>query len=279
MTQLDRKALGLGLRPNFTSGLESGDHALGFLELLVENYLGAASLPREQVRALAGRFPLVGHGVSLNLLGTDPLDFDYLSRLRDLIQEFGLVFCSDHLCWTAHRGVTHHDLLPAPHTSDLVAYAAERAQQVQEYLGVPFGIENISSYVKFERDDLTEWEFYRRVVDQSSTWYMLDINNVFVNSINHGFDPREYLASVRWDKVLQVHIAGHEVRPDGIRHDTHDRPLCDEVWQLYAYAWELGGPFPTLLEWDAQIPPLDVALAEVNKAQRRRCSLEPRPWP
>lgn len=265
-------ALGLGLRPNFTRALASEPHSVGFLELLVENYLGAASLPREQLRSLQGQIPMVGHGVALNLLGSDPLDLDYLSRVRDLIQEFELGFFSDHLCWTAHRGVSHHDLLPAPNCKELVNYVADRAQQVQEYLGVPFGIENISSYVRFERDDLSEWEFYRRVVDASATWYMLDINNVFVNSVNHGFDAHEYLQSVNWQRVLQVHIAGHEVRPDGLRHDTHDRPLCDEVWALYEYAWRLGGPFPTLLEWDAQIPPLPVALAELKRAELTRTS-------
>lgn len=269
---VSRTALGLGLRPNFTRALASAPNAVGFLEILVENCLGAASLPREQLRSLQGQIPLVGHGVALNLLGSDPLDLDYLSRVRDLIQEFELGFFSDHLCWTAHGGVSHHDLLPAPNCKDLVSYAAERAQQVQEYLGVPFGIENVSSYVKFTRDDLSEWEFYRRVVDQSSTWYMLDVNNVFVNSVNHGFDAREYLQSVNWQRVLQVHIAGHEVRPDGLRHDTHDRPLCDEVWNLYEYAWRLGGPFPTLLEWDAHIPPLPVALAELRRAELLRTS-------
>lgn len=269
---VSRTALGLGLRPNFTRALASAPNVVGFLEILVENYLGNASLPREQLRSLQGRVPLVGHGVALNLLGSDPLDLDYLSRVRDLIQEFELGSFSDHLCWTAHGGVSHHDLLPAPNCKDLVSYAAERAEQVQEYLGVPFGIENISSYVKFSRDDLSEWEFYRRVVDASATWYMLDINNVFVNSVNHGFDAREYLQSVNWSRVLQVHIAGHEVRPDGLRHDTHDRPLCDEVWRLYEYAWRLGGPFPTLLEWDAQIPPLPVALAELGRAELVRTS-------
>ena len=135
---------------------------------------------------------------------------------------------------------------------------------------MPFGIENLSSYVTWRRGDLTEWGFYRRVVEESGCWYMLDINNLYVSSMNHGFDPMEYLASVRWDRVLQVHLAGHLVRPDGLRHDTHDRPVCDEVWALYREAWRRGGPFPTLIEWDDRIPALDEVLAEAARAVQVR---------
>jgi uncharacterized protein len=264
---LDRRALGLGLRPRFYQDLERSSPRVDFFEALVENYLGAASLPRENLRRVAGRYPVVGHGVSLNLLGSDPLDMDYLSRVKDLIAEFHMPHMTDHLCWSAHGALTHHDLLPAPYARELVPYVAERAARVQEFLGVPFGIENLSSYVAFSRDDMTEWEFYRAVIEQSGCWHMLDVNNIFVSSKNHRFSASEYLAAVRWDRVLQVHIAGHQTRPDGILHDTHDRPVRAEVWQLYAEAWRLGGPFPTLLEWDADIPALEGAVEELLTAR------------
>lgn len=267
---LSREALGLDLRPPHYEAIERLRPELGFLEIIAENYLGPSPLPRERLRRIAERYPIVAHGVSLNLLGEAPLDRDFLSRLRDLIQELRIPYFTDHLCWTAFEGVTHHDLLPAPCDPELIPYAAGRAFEVQEALGVPFGIENLSSYVAWERDAMPEWEFYRRVVEESGCSSMLDLNNVFVSSVNHGFDPREYLDSVPWRRVLQVHLAGHQTLPSGLRHDTHDRPVCDEVWSLYEEAWRRGGPCPTLLEWDAEIPPLPVALAELDKARRAR---------
>ncbi len=243
-----------------------------FLEVIAENYTGASELPRLRLDAVAARYPLVAHGVSLNLLGAEPLDLAHLARVRELVHAHQMPWFSDHLCWSASGGHRHHDLLPAPYHPDLVPYAAARARFVQAYLGVPLGLENLSSYLAWEGDRMPEWEFYRRVVEVSDTWYMLDVNNLYVSSVNHGFDPRAYLASVRWDRVLQVHVAGHAVRPDGLRHDTHDRGVAPEVWALYRDAWRMGGPFPTLLEWDDHIPPLDAVLAELDAARRARAA-------
>lgn len=264
---IHRHALGLGLRPCFYQALERSSAQVDFFEVLVENYLGISPLPRDNLRRVSERYPIVGHGVSLNLLGSEPLNMDYLSRVKDLVAEFSMPYMTDHLCWSAHGALTHHDLLPVPYARELIPYAAERAAAVQEFLGVPFGIENLSSYVAFTRDEIPEWEFYRAVVEQSGCWHMLDVNNVFVSSKNHRFSAAEYLAAVRWDRVLQVHIAGHQTRPDGLLHDTHDRPVRAEVWELYAEAWRLGGPFPTLLEWDAEIPTLDDAVRELHSAR------------
>lgn len=271
---LAKTALGLGLRPNFYRDLECSSPAVDFFEVIVENYLGNSTLPRANLHRVAQRYPIVGHGVSLNLLGTDPLDFDYLKRVKDFIDEFHLPYMTDHLCWSAHEAVTHHDLLPAPYARELIPYVAERAARVQDFLGVPFGIENLSSYVTFARDDMPEWEFYRAVIVQSGCWYMLDVNNMYVSSVNHHFDAQQYLASVHWERVLQVHLAGHQTRPDGILHDTHDQPVCSEVWKLYADAWRLGGPFPTLLEWDANIPALAVAVSELTLARQHQLRLD-----
>ncbi len=243
---------------------------MDYFEFIAENHAGPSELPRRRLTAVAARYPVVGHGVSLDLLGASPLDEAWLASLRELLVEVGAAWHSDHLCWTASEGVSHHDLLPAPYAADLVEHAAEPAARAQDLLGVPFGIENLSSYVSFHRDEMPEWEFYRRVVAASGCHYMLDVNNVYVSSVNHGFDPVRYLEAIDWDRVLQVHLAGHTRRSDGLLHDTHDQPVCDEVWGLYRAAWRMGGPFPTLLEWDARVPPLDEAVAEALRAREVR---------
>jgi len=177
---------------------------------------------------------------------------------------------SDHLCWTQLDDWHSHDLLPTPFTEEIADHAASRAEIVQGLLSVPFGIENLSSYAAFAGSTLTEWEFYRRVVEGAKVWRMLDINNIFVSAENHGFDPHAYLESVDWDRVLYVHLAGHHVRPDGLRIDTHDAPVCAEVWGLYRDAWTLGGPFPTLIEWDDNIPTWERLVEEATSARRHR---------
>lgn len=271
-TGIPRDALGIGLRLAHHEALRRRQAPIGFLEVIAENHLAEAGLPRARLASLLPRYPLVGHGVSLNLLGAEPLDLTHLARVKELVQAFHMPYFTDHLCWSCSGGHRHHDLLPAPYDRELIPYAAARAAFVQDFLGVPFGIENLSSYVGWKRDEMPQWEFYRRVVAESGTWYMLDVNNIWVSSVNHGFDPGAYLRSIRWDRVLQVHIAGHLVRPDGLRHDTHDRRVSAEVWTLYRDAWRLGGPFPTVLEWDDQIPTLDEILAEVALARQHQAS-------
>jgi uncharacterized protein len=263
-------ALGLGLRPAFQEELLLRRPALGFVEIITENYLNPHGMARKNLARVRGFYPVVAHGVSLNLLGTDELDEAYLDALKQLIDEFEIPYATDHLSWTSHRGAQHHDLLPAPFTRDLVGYAAERAAYVQERIGVPLGLENVSSYVEFGRTELDEWEFGAQVAHEADCGLLLDVNNVFVNSVNHGYSPEQFLAGVPWERVLQLHIAGHQVLPNGLLHDTHDAPLADAVWSIYRRALELGGPMPTLLEWDAQIPPLDTLLSVLQEARAQR---------
>ncbi|MGC4088067.1 MAG: DUF692 domain-containing protein [Polyangiaceae bacterium] len=267
---LPRDALGLGLRiPHYAYLFEQWPE-LGYLEILSENFLSDAWPPRAQLERVRGRYPIVMHGVGLNLLGHEDLDARYLDELCRLADYVDAVFVSDHLCWTQAHAVSHHDLLPTPYTSDLVELAARRAELVQRRLGRPFGIENLSSYVEFERSTLSEWDFYAQVVRESGCHFMLDVNNVYVSSQNHGFDPERYLSAIDFSRVLQVHLAGHTREANGSVIDTHDQPVCDAVWALYRKAWQLGGPFPTLLEWDDRIPPMPVALAELEKARAVR---------
>ncbi len=262
-----RAAVGVGLRPAHYRELAEIEVGPDYLEIITENFLGPAPAPRRHLARLAARYPIVLHGVSLNLLGHEPLDEAYLDQVARLADDVDAAFVSDHLCWTGAHGVSYHDLLPTPHTEALVDLAATRAAYVQRRLGRRFALENLSSYVSFAASTMDEATFYRRVVDAAGCGFMLDVNNVYVSSQNHGFDPLAYLAAIDLGRVAQVHLAGHTRQPDGLIIDTHDQPICDAVWALYAAAWRRGGPFPTLIEWDARIPPLAVVMAEAARAR------------
>lgn len=267
---LARDALGLGLRLSHYGHLFAHWPALDYFEIISENFLGDAAPPRANLDRVRARYPIVLHGVSLNLLGHAPLDEAYLDRVCRLADHVDAPFVTDHLCWTGAHGVSHHDLLPTPYVPELVELAAERAAYVQARLGRPFGLENLSSYMTFRASTLSEWAFYTEVVRQAGCWFMLDLNNVYVSSQNHGFDARSYLDAIDFDRVLQVHLAGHTREPSGMLVDTHDHPVCDEVWALYRDAYRAHGPFPTLLEWDDHIPPLPRVLEELEKARTVR---------
>lgn len=267
--QLSRDALGLGLRTRHYRELGEPWPALDYFEIISENFLTDAPGPRYQLDRVRERYPIVLHGVGLNLLGPAPPSADYLDRVAALAELVDAPFVSDHLCWTGAHGVSHHDLLPVPHVPELVELAAERARLVQQHLGRPFGLENLSSYLEFGDSSLPEWEFYAGVVERAGCWFMLDINNIYVSSQNHRFSPADYLARIDFSRVLQVHVAGHTREPSGLLIDTHDQRVCEPVWQLYARAYRQH-PFPTLLEWDERIPPLGEALAELGLARTVR---------
>jgi uncharacterized protein (UPF0276 family) len=265
--RLKRDAIGIGLRPGLYAELLRTRPALDYVEIISENFMGPAWPPQENLRRVRAHYPVVMHGVGLNILGHEPLKERYLDELCRLADGIEAPFVSDHLCWTGSHGHVHHDLLPTPYTSDLVGYAAERAAYVQKRLGRPFALENVSSYVQFTASEMNEWEFYRTVVEEAGVSFMLDINNVYVSSQNHGFDPEVYLQNIPFERVVQVHLAGHERLEDGAIIDTHDRPVAPAVWELYRQAWSMGGPFPTLLEWDERIPPWPELMSELNKVR------------
>lgn len=267
---LARDALGVGLRVPFYPHVFEHAPAVDYFEIISENFLGESATVRARLDRVRARYPIVLHGVGLNLLGHAPLDEAYLDRLCRLADHVDAPFVTDHLCWTGAHGVSHHDLLPVPYTSDLVAFAAERASYVQRRLGRPFGLENLSSYVAFGQSTMTEWAFFTSVVREADCGALLDVNNIYVSSHNHGFDPEAYLDAIDFSRVLQVHLAGHTREPNGLLLDTHDQAVADAVWSLYARAWTIGGPFPTLLEWDARIPPMPDVLAELAKAKAAR---------
>ena len=267
---LDRNAVGVGLRPVHMDQALAGPPLVDWFEVIVENYLGTGPIPMTNLVRAAALVPVSLHGVSLDLQGTDPLDLDHVRAVDVLSKEVGAVCFSDHLCWTRNGSWHSHDLLPTPFTEEIAEHTAERARLVQQNLSVPFGIENLSSYAAFRDSTMTEWDFYAKVAKDAGIWTMVDINNIYVSATNHGFDPVRYLESINWDRVLYVHLAGHTVRPDGLRIDTHDAPVCPEVWDLYAKAWAMGGPFPTLIEWDDQFPTWERLVEEAHAARSHR---------
>lgn len=206
-------------------------------------------LPLKNLERILERYPVVQHGVSLAIGSPDPLNFDYLKRLKALAQKTKTPWLSDHLCWGRLKGAHFHDLLPLPYTREVINYVAERARIVQDFLEIPFALENLSSYVSFRHDQMPEWEFYREIVEKADIYMMLDVNNIYVSSRNGGFDPSDYLEAIPYSRVLQIHLAGHTDRGD-VLIDTHDNYVSDKVWELYGKVWPKTGGVSTLLEWD-----------------------------
>jgi uncharacterized protein (UPF0276 family) len=261
---------GVGLRPqHYGEVLERAKQRslpIDWFEAISENYLVAGGRPLRVLGEVRAHAPLVLHGVSLNVGGTDPLDAAYLDELAALARRFEPAWLSDHLCWTGVHGENLHDLLPLPFTQESVHHVAARIAQVQDRLGRRIAIENVSSYAAFHADAMPEWEFLAAVCETADCGLLLDVNNVFVSAHNHGFDAAAYLDAVPGERVFQIHLAGHSVNGD-LLIDTHDHAVRDEVWELYARVLRRLGPVSTLIEWDDRIPELDVLVQEVERAR------------
>ena len=229
----------------------------------------AGGRPLEVIDRLREHYPLVMHGVSLSIGSTDALNRSYLRDLQVLARRIEPAWISDHLCWTGVGGHNLHDLLPMPHTDEAVLHTARRIREVQDFLGRRILIENVSSYMTYAHSQLTEWEFLAAVADEADCAILLDINNIFVNSFNHRFDPRRYIDAVPADRVVQFHLAGHADHGTYLL-DTHDHPVRAEVWELYEYAIARLGAVTTLVEWDDNIPEF-AALAATAAEARERC--------
>ncbi len=270
LTSIPQKALGLGLRPAHIATILNEWPQLDFFEIISENFMGSKGPQHLNLEKIKAHYPIVLHGVAMNLGSADPLDWNYLKDLKALADWVDAPYVTDHLCWTGVENVHLHDLLPLPQDEKTAKYVAEKIRVVQDYLERPFGIENLSSYAVVEPSPMNEWEFYNEVIDRSGCFAMLDINNVYVSAYNHQFNPKDYLDAINWQRVLQCHIAGHAQEKNGVIIDTHDHPVADPVWKLYEYAWTLSGGFKTLLEWDAKIPPFNEVLAELFKAKNHQ---------
>jgi uncharacterized protein (UPF0276 family) len=257
---------GLGLRiPHYEAILEACP-AVDWFEVLSENYMVPGGKPLYYLDRIRERYPVVMHGVSMSIGSSDPLNLEYLSALKRLADRIQPKWISDHLCWTGVEGVNLHDLMPLPYTEDALKHVASRVEQVQDFLGRRILLENVSSYVSYKQSEMPEWEFLRELAERADCLILLDINNIYVSSYNHGFDPLDYLNGIAVDRVQQFHLAGHRNLGDYII-DTHDEAVIDPVWDLYARAVKRFGPISTMIERDDNIPPLDELLAELAYAR------------
>lgn len=260
-------AAGVGLRPPHYREMLARRPTLAFLEVHSENYFGAGGPPHLYLEQLRQDYPLSLHCVGLSLGSGDPLDQTHLTQLKQLADRYQPALISDHLCWTSVEGAHAHDLLPLPFTRAMAKHVARRIVQAQDTLGRRLLVENASSYVAFAQSDMTEWEFVNEVVAEADCLLLLDINNVYVNAVNHDFDARDYLAAMPAARVAEIHLAGFDTDERAqCLVDTHGKPVHAPVWALYQETVRRIGPRPTLIEWDADIPPLDVLLDEAAKA-------------
>jgi uncharacterized protein len=258
---------GVGLRTVHFPHILEHHPDVDWFEIISENFMDSRGRPRHVLDRIAARYPVVMHGVSMSIGSADPLNRDYLRRLRHLADAVKPRWISDHLCWTGVAGMNTHDLLPLPLTEASLRHVVDRIRAVQDVLERPLVLENPSTYAGFAGSTMPEWEFMARMAEAADCGLLLDVNNVYVSSRNHGYNPEDYLAAVPAGRVVQFHLAGHTDRGNHLI-DTHDHPVRDEVWQLFRTAWKMTGGVSTLLEWDASIPPFETVHAEVLKARR-----------
>lgn len=270
---IPKLGIGVGLRiPHYPEILENNPD-IDWFEIISENFLVDGGKPLENLEKILERYTVVQHGVSLAIGSPTPLDFDYLKKLKNLTKVTKTPWVSDHLCWGQTPGGHYHDLLPLPYTKEVANYVAERARIIQDYLELPFALENLSSYVAYKMDQMPEWEFYSMIAEKADTFMLLDVNNIYVSSRNHGFDPRDYIINIPLDRVIQIHIAGHSDHGKYVL-DTHDNYVRDEVWQLYAEVYPRTGGAATLLEWDDNYLSFQETWDEALKAKRFQKSIQ-----
>ena len=262
----DSPGFGLGLRPDHYADFIAGPQPVDWLELISENYMVPGGKPLAMLDAIVADYPVALHGVSLSIGSTDPLDRDYLKALKQLASRVEPLWVSDHLCWTGVAGKTSHDLLPLPYSEEALHLVVSHVRQVQDSLGERILLENVSSYLEFADSVMPEWSFLKEVAEQADCLLLLDVNNVFVSSVNHGFDPHDYLRHLPAERIQQIHLAGHSDHGSYLV-DTHDHPVCDAVWALYREACIRFGDVATMIERDDNIPPLAALLDELDRAR------------
>jgi uncharacterized protein (UPF0276 family) len=264
--ELPALGFGLGLRPTHYEAVLAERPAVDWFEVITENYLVDGGRPLHYLTRVREHYPLVMHGVSLSIGSSAPLDLEYVRQVGSLAARIEPAWISDHLCWTGVGGKNLHDLLPLPYTEEALRHVVERVQRVQDMLGRRLLLENVSSYLSFRDSELTEWEFLRAVAERADCLILLDVNNVYVSSVNHEFDPTTFLSAIPVERVQQIHLAGHQDHGNFLV-DTHDQPVPDPVWELYRAAVRRFGIVSTMIERDANIPPLHELLAELAAAR------------
>ena len=256
---------GIGLRPPHYQALLAQPQDVSFLEIHSENFFGAGGPPLRYLERFREDYAISAHGVGLSLGSTDKLNVQHLQKLKHLVGWLEPALVSEHLCWVGVGGRYLNDLLPIPYTEESLAHVVERVSEAQDYLGRKILIENISSYLEFTDSTIPEWEFLREVAHRAGCGILLDVNNIYVNAMNHHFDPMQYLVAIPAADIGEIHLAGFQDTGE-ILIDTHGAAVSDPVWTLYKAAVARFGPVPTLIEWDTDIPPLDVLMAEAGKA-------------
>ena len=267
---------GIGLRSEFAAQLDVPGRRCDWLEAISENYMGQSGPAVVQLSRLRRDYPIVLHGVGLGIGNSDPLSDTYLNDLTALIARVEPIWVSDHLVWTAHDGVQSHELLPLPYTEECLAHVVRRVGEVQERLGRQLVLENASTYAQFAGNCMPEWAFLAAVANAADCGLLLDLNNVYVNATNHGFDPYTYVDALPWHRVVQIHLAGHANMGTHLL-DTHGAPVAAAVWDLYRHVVARYRPVATLIEWDEDIPPLERVLKEMHRAQAIERDLAPPP--
>jgi uncharacterized protein (UPF0276 family) len=258
---------GLGLRPDHYDIILEERPKLDWFEIITENYLVPGGKPLYYLDRIREHYPMVMHGVSLSVGSSDPIDLSYLKQVKELIHRVEPAWVSDHICWTGVDGMNMHDLLPLPYTEEVIKHVVNHIHQVQEYLGRRILIENVSSYLTYAQSEMTEWEFLAAILKQADCYVLLDVNNIYVSAYNHEFNPHDYLKGIPKDRVAQIHLAGHSNQGDYII-DTHDAPVIQPVWDLYADTLKHFGRVSTMVERDDNIPALSELLAEVDHARQ-----------
>jgi uncharacterized protein (UPF0276 family) len=262
---------GIGLRSEHYVEFIESRPPVGFIEVHSENYFGRGGKPLHFLKLARENYPLSLHGVGLSIGSVDPLSEPHLARLGELIGTLEPALVSDHLCWSSVGGIHANDLLPLPFTGEALSHVVSRVQRVQERLRRRILLENVSSYMEYVQSAMPEWEFLAEVARRSGCGILLDVNNIFVSAHNHGFEAMRYLRAIPRQVVEEIHLAGFTRKPVGggaeILIDTHSAPVAEAVWALYTAALERFGPVPTLVEWDADLPPLPVLVAEAAKAR------------
>lgn len=260
--------IGVGFRvPHYLEVVEEHP-AMDFFEVIAENFMVDGGSPLHYLDRLRAHYPIVIHGVSMSIGGGE--DVAHTDRLAELIERVRPPWFSDHLCFTGSEQANVHDLLPLPYTPAVVEHVVDRIKRLQDRFSIPFAVENVSSYLTYQDSLVPEWEFLAEVVERADCALLLDVNNIFVSSVNHGFDPYVYLDAIPVDRVVQMHLAGHTIKAEGYRVDTHDHPVCDEVWELYAAAIGKIGAVSTLIEWDGNIPTFARLQEEAERARTVR---------
>ena len=257
--------IGIGLRSPHYHHILTRKPTVDWFEIISENFMIDGGRPLHLLDQILDQYRVVQHGVSMYFGSAHRIDREHLRRLKDLVKRTKTPWLSDHLCWGSVDGRYTHDLLPMPYTWEAVETTAANIREVRDFLEVPLAVENVSSYAEFHMSEMSEWEFLHEVVERADCGILLDVNNIYVSSKNHGFDPRMYIDAVPADRVAQIHVAGHSKFEKYIL-DTHDHPVLDPVWKLYVRAIARVGRTATLLEWDDRIPSFDDVHCEALKA-------------